>query len=382
MEDTPGKASAPGALGGRTLQDLLRMVSERGGTDLHITVDSPPIMRLNGELRPLPMAPLASGDTKRLCYAILTENQRHRFEEELELDFSFGVRGLCRFRGNIFRQKGSVAAAFRTVPFTAKSLSELGLPPAVGELTKLPRGLVLVTGPTGSGKSTTIAAMLDKINRERREHIVTLEDPIEFVHEHAGCVVSQREVHSDTHSFTEALRHILRQDPDIVLIGEMRDLETISAALTLAETGHLVLSTLHTNSALQTINRIIDIFPDKQQPQVRAQLSLTLQGVLSQQLIARHDQRGRVLALEIMIPNPAIKNLIREAKIHQVYTQMQVGQSRFGMQTMTQSLLELYSRKMISYDEAVAHATEPEELRPMLGDPPSFARAGGHSAKR
>jgi len=364
------------------LQDLLRLVSERGGTDLHITVDSPPIMRVNGELRPLPFPPLAAADTKRLCYAVLTENQRHRFEEALELDFSFGIRGLCRFRGNLFRQKGAVAAAFRTVPYAAKSLSELGLPAIVGELTKLPRGLVLVTGPTGSGKSTTLAAMLDKINRERRQHIVTLEDPIEFVHEHGGCVVNQREVHSDTHSFSEALRHILRQDPDVVLIGEMRDLETISAALTLAETGHLVLSTLHTNSALQTINRIVDIFPEKQQPQVRAQLSLILQGVLSQQLIARQDERGRVLALEIMIPNPAIRNLMREAKIHQVYSQMQVGQSRFGMQTMTQSLLELYSRRLISYDEAIAHATEPDELRPMLGDPPAFARAQPLFAKR
>ncbi len=374
--------TAANPLGGRTLQDLLRMVSDKGGTDLHITVDSPPIMRVNGELRPLPFPPLAAGETKRLCYAILTESQRHRFEETLELDFSFGIRGLCRFRGNLFRQKGGVAAAFRRVPFAPKSLSELGLPPVAGELTKLPRGLVLVTGPTGSGKSTTIASMLDKINRERRQHIVTLEDPIEFVHEHAGCVVNQREVHSDTHSFSEALRHILRQDPDIVLIGEMRDLETISAALTLAETGHLVLSTLHTNSAVQTINRIIDIFPERQQPQVRAQLSLTLQGVISQQLIPRLDERGIVLALEVMIPNPAIRNLIREAKIHQVYSQMQVGQSRFGMQTMSQSLVDLYTRRVITYDEAVAHATEPEELRPMLGEPPAFGRTHSISSKR
>ena len=382
MDDTQQGRPGGTVVGGRTLQDLLRLVSERGGTDLHITVDSPPIMRINGELRPLPFPPLAAGDTKRLCYAVLTENQRHRFEEALELDFSFGIRGLCRFRGNLFRQKGAVAAAFRTVPYVAKSLSELGLPAIVGELTKLPRGLVLVTGPTGSGKSTTLAAMLDKINRERREHIVTLEDPIEFVHEHGSCVVNQREVHSDTHSFSEALRHILRQDPDIVLIGEMRDLETISAALTLAETGHLVLSTLHTNSAVQTINRIIDIFPEKQQPQVRAQLSLILQGVLSQQLIARQDERGRVLALEVMIPNAAIRNLIREAKVHQVYSQMQVGQSRFGMQTMTQSLLDLYSRRLITYDEAVAHATEPDELKPMLGDRPASNRPPSALARR
>ena len=374
MDEGQGKTTGAGAAGGRTLQDLLRLVSERGGTDLHITVDSPPIMRINGELRPLPLPPLNGADTKRLCYAVLTESQRHRFEEALELDFSFGIRGLCRFRGNLFRQKGAVAAAFRTVPYSAQSLSNLGLPAAAGELTKLPRGLVLVTGPTGSGKSTTLASMLDKINRERHDHIVTLEDPIEFVHDHGGCVVNQREVHSDTHSFTDALRHILRQDPDVVLIGEMRDLETISAALTLAETGHLVLSTLHTNSAVQTIDRIIDIFPDKQQPQVRAQLSLILQGVISQQLIARQDERGRVLALELMIPNPAIRNLIREAKIHQVYSQMQVGQTKFGMQTMTQSLLDLYSRRLISYAEAVAHATEPDELRPMLGSPPGSSR--------
>lgn len=373
MEEHANKETGSTFPRGRTLQELLRMVSERGGTDLHITVDSPPILRINGELRPLPFPHLTAKDTERLCYAVLTESQRHRFEETLELDFSFGIRGLCRFRGNLFRQKGAVGAAFRTVPYTAKSLADLGLPPVAGELTKLPRGLVLVTGPTGSGKSTTLASMIDKINRERREHIVTLEDPIEFVHEHAGCVVTQREVHSDTRSFTEALRHILRQDPDVVLIGEMRDLETISAALTLAETGHLVLSTLHTNSAVQTINRIIDIFPEKQQAQVRAQLSLTLQGVLSQQLIARKDEHGRALALEIMIPNSAIRNLIREAKIHQVYSQMQVGQSRFGMQTMTQSLLELYSRRRITYEEAVAHATEPDELRPMLGDPSTFS---------
>ena len=358
-------------LGDKTLQDLLALVSQRGGTDLHITAESPPIMRIGGELRPLPFPPLNAGDTKRLCYDVLTENQRHRFEEDLELDFSFGIRGLSRFRGNMFRQKGAVAAAFRMVPYVAKSLSELGLPRVTADLTKLQRGLVLVTGPTGSGKSTTLAAMISKINRERREHIVTLEDPIEFVHDHAGCVVSQREIHSDTHSFTEALRHVLRQDPDVVLIGEMRDLETISAALTLAETGHLVFSTLHTNSALQTINRIIDVFPEKQQSQVRAQLSLTLQAVISQQLIARRDGRDRVVAVETMIPNPAIRNLIREAKIHQVYSQMQSGQAKFGMQTMTQSLLDLYTRRLITYEEALAHATELEELRPLLGPPPA-----------
>jgi len=352
------------------VQDLLRMMIARGGTDLHLTAESPPMMRLHGELRALPFAVLSAGETKAMCFSVLTENQRNRFEQNLELDFSFGIRGLSRFRGNVFVQRGAVGAAFRAVPYAAKSLQELGLPAVVADLARLPRGLVLVTGPTGSGKSTTLAAMIDRINRERHEHIVTLEDPIEFVHDHIKCIVNQREVSSDTHSFAEALRHVLRQDPDVVLIGEMRDLETMRAALSVAETGHLVLSTLHTNSAIQTINRIIDIFPETQQPQVRAQLSLTLEGVVSQQLVPTTDERGRVVATEIMIPNPAIRNLIREAKIHQVYSQLQVGQLRNGMQTMTQSLLDLYSRRVISYDEALGHATEPDELRPMLGPAP------------
>ncbi len=369
--DDPAQGSAPetSVTGAPTVQDFLRLVAERGGTDLHVTADSPPVMRLNGQLRPLPFPPLSANDTKTLCYSVLTETQKHRFEEQLELDFSFGIRGLSRFRGNLFMQRGAVGGAFRTIPYSARPLAELGLPPVVAELTKQPRGLVLVTGPTGSGKSTTLAAMIDRINNERREHIVTLEDPIEFVHQHKGCVINQREVYADTHSFAEALRHVLRQDPDVVLIGEMRDLETVLAALTVAETGHLVLSTLHTNSAVQTINRIIDIFPEQQQPQVRAQLSLILQAVISQQLIPRSDGRGRVLAVEVMIPNPAIRNLIRENKIHQLYSQLQVGQSKFGMQTMTQSLLDLHTRRLISYEEAMGHATEPDELRPMLGAP-------------
>jgi twitching motility protein PilT len=361
--------------GAPTLQDFLKIVAEKGGTDLHISAESPPAMRLNGELRSLPFPPLSSSDTKTLCYSVLTETQKHRFEEEQELDFSFGIRGLSRFRGNLFIQRGSIGGAFRTVPYSARPLAELGLPPIVAEFTKLPRGLVLVTGPTGSGKSTTLAAMIDKINNERHEHIMTLEDPIEFVHQHKGCVVNQREVYADTHSFSEALRHVLRQDPDVVLIGEMRDLETVMSALTVAETGHLVLSTLHTNSAVQTINRIIDIFPEQQQPQVRAQLSLILHAVVSQQLIPRADGRGRVLAVEVMIPNAAIRNLIRENKIHQLYSQLQVGQTKFGMQTMTQSLVDLFTRRLISYDEAMGHATEPDELRPMLGTPPRLSRS-------
>ena len=378
MREQESASVAPGASvgGAPTIQDFLRIVIEKGGTDLHITAESPPIMRVNGVLTPLPFPPLSSNDTRALCYSVITESQRHRFEEVQELDFSFGIRGLSRFRGNLFLQRGAVGAAFRLVPYSARPLAELGLPPVVAELTKLPRGLILVTGPTGSGKSTTLAAMIDKINRERREHIVTLEDPIEFIHQHRGCIVNQREVYADTHSFADALKHVLRQDPDIVLIGEMRDLETAASALTVAETGHLVLSTLHTNSAVQTINRIIDIFPEQQQPQVRAQLSLILHAVVSQQLLPRVEGRGRVLAVEVMIPNPAIRNLIREAKTHQIYSQLQVGQTKFGMQTMSQSLLDLYTRKLISYEEAMGHATEPDELRSMLGVPPQhrFAR--------
>ena len=372
MPDTANDTSVAGA---PTLQDFLKIVADKGGTDLHITADSPPMMRLHGELRPLPFPPLSSTDTKDLCYSVLTETQKHRFEEQQELDFSFGIRGLSRFRGNLFQQRGSIGGAFRTIPYTARPLAELGLPPVVAELTKLPRGLVLVTGPTGSGKSTTLAAMIDRINTDRHEHIVTLEDPIEFVHSHRGCIINQREVYADTHSFGEALRHVLRQDPDVVLIGEMRDLETVMSTLTVAETGHLVLSTLHTNCAVQTINRIIDVFPEQQQPQVRAQLSLMLQAVVSQQLIPRADGRGRVLAVEVMIPNPAIRNLIRENKIHQLYSQLQVGQTKFGMQTMTQSLLDLYTRKLITYDETMGHATEPDELRPMLGAPSRLSRS-------
>jgi len=356
------------------MQDFLRLVIEKGATDLHITADSPPVMRVNGSLVTMPFPPLTANETKQLCYSLLTESQRHRFEEQSELDFSFGIRGLSRFRGNLFLQRGAVGGAFRLIPYQVRSLAELGLPPIVNELTKLPRGLVLVTGPTGSGKSTTLASMIDRINRERHEHIITVEDPIEFVHEHRACIVNQREVFADTLGFAEALKHVLRQDPDIVLVGEMRDLETVASALTVAETGHLVLSTLHTNSAVQTINRILDIFPTNQQPQVRAQLSLVLQGVISQQLIPRLDGRGRVLAVEVMIPNAAIRNLIREEKVHQIYSQMQVGQTKFGMQTMTQSLTELYHRRLISYDEAVGHATELDELRTMLGAPPTAGR--------
>ena len=350
-----------------SIEAFLREMHERGASDLHIANASPPLIRLHGELVGIAHPPLSPTDTKNLCYSLLTEMQKKKFEEDSELDFSFGIKGVARFRGNLYLQKGAVGGAYRMIPHETPRLQTLGLPPSVPELTTLPRGLVLVTGPTGSGKSTTLAAMIDKVNRERHEHIVTVEDPIEFVHEHKGCLVNQREVFADTHSFGQSLKHVLRQDPDIVLIGEMRDLETIEAALVVAETGHLVFSTLHTNSAVQTINRVIDVFPPHQQAQVRAQLSLVLQGVISQQLIPRKDGRGRALACEVMIPNAAIRNLIREEKVHQIYSQMQVGQSKFGMQTMSQSLIGLVQRNLISGDEALGHATEIEEVRQMLG---------------
>ena len=349
------------------LHDMLKELIERGGSDLHITTNSPPQMRVDGQLIALDMPPLNPVETKQLCYSVLTETQKHKFEEENELDLSFGVKGLSRFRSNIFLQRGAVAGVFRTIPFKILSFDELGLPPIVSDLCGKPRGLVLVTGPTGSGKSTTLASMIDKINRERHDHIVTIEDPIEYLHPHKSCLVNQREVGSDTRSFKHALKYVLRQDPDVVLVGEMRDLETIEAALTLAETGHLCFATLHTNSCVQTINRIVDVFPPYQQTQVRAQLSFSLEAVLSQTLIPRASGKGRILALEIMIPNPAIRNLIREDKLHQIYSQMQVGQDKFGMQTMNQSLFNLHQRRMISLDDALGRSTDPDELKQMLG---------------
>jgi twitching motility protein PilT len=345
---------------------LLKKMIEMGGSDLHITTNSAPRVRVHGRLRPLEMPPLSAADTKSLAYSVLTDAQKHRFEENLELDFSFGLKNLARFRGNVFNQRGAVGAVFRTIPWEIKGFDALGLPPVVRALCDKPRGLILVTGPTGSGKSTTLAAMLDKINSEREEHMITIEDPIEFLHNHKKCLVNQREVHADTHSFSNSLRAALREDPDIVLIGEMRDLETIESALRIAETGHLTFATLHTNSAASTINRIIDVFPAHQQPQIRAQLSMVLEGVLCQALLPRVDGRGRAMVMEILVPNPAIRNLIREDKIHQIYSSMQSGQEKFGMQTFNQSLATAYFQKQISLETAVARSSNADELQEMI----------------
>jgi twitching motility protein PilT len=348
------------------LHQLLKAMIEKGASDLHITTGSPPQLRIDGALVPLKTPPLTPVDTKQLCYSILTDAQKHTFEEQNELDLSFGVKNLSRFRSNLFLQRGAVAGAFRTIPFKILSFQELGLPSVVAELADRPRGLVLVTGPTGSGKSTTLATIIDKINSEQHYHILTIEDPIEFLHPHKNCIVNQREVGADTDSFKKALKYVLRQDPDVVLVGEMRDLETIESALVVSETGHLAFGTLHTNSCVQSINRVVDVFPPYQQPQVRAQLSFVLEGVMSQQLCPKMTGQGRCLALEVMVPNAAIRNLIREDKVHQIYSSMQVGQTKFGMQTMNQALVALVLKRLITVDEAVARAGDLDELRNML----------------
>ncbi len=365
-----------------TLHQLLKTLVERGGSDLHITTNSPPMIRVDGDLVPLDFPPLTVPETKQLIYSILTDVQKHRYEENLELDLSFGVKGLARFRGNVFMQRGAVSGVFRQIPYEILGFRELGVPPVVEPLCNKPRGLVLVTGPTGSGKSTTLATMIDKINREQPRHIVTIEDPIEFLHTHKRCIVNQRELHADTHSFPNALRAVLREDPDVVLVGEMRDFETMDCALRIAETGHLTMATLHTNSAVQTLNRIIDSFPANQQPQVRAQLSFVLEGVLCQTLLPRASGRGRCLAMEILIPTPAIRNLIREDKLHQIYSMMQTGQSKYGMQTFNQSLATLVHRRVISQELAVSVSSLPDELIEMIqrGVGATTAQGAGPSA--
>lgn len=359
------------------MHQLLKAMIEKGASDLHITTGSPPQFRLDGKLHPLKIPPLSPQDTKQLCYSVLTDAQKHRFEETNELDLSFSVQKLSRFRGNVFVQRGNVSGAFRAIPFKILSFDELGLPPIVEELSKKPRGLILVTGPTGSGKSTTLASIIDRINMDRNEHIVTIEDPIEYLHPHKGCIVNQREIGADTDSFKAALKYILRQDPDIVLIGELRDLETIEAALTVAETGHLAFATLHTNSAIQTINRIVDIFPPFQQSQIRQQLSFVLEAVMCQTLLPRANGPGRGLALEVMIPNSAIRALIRDDKIHQLYSSMQVGQSKSGMQTMNQGLASLVMQRIVELEVAKGRSPDPDELQQMIAKGPDARTAGG-----
>ncbi|MBE9531230.1 MAG: type IV pilus twitching motility protein PilT [Proteobacteria bacterium] len=357
-----------------SLQEMLRLMIAQNGSDLHITTGSSPRIRVNGELMPMEdVPPLTGVETRQMCYTVLTDAQKHKFEESSELDFSFGLKSVSRFRGNLFIQRGSVAGVFRSIPFEIKNFHELGLPPVVETLCKRRSGLVLVTGPTGSGKSTTLASIIDRINEEQAHHIITIEDPIEYLHNSKMSLVNQREVGADTESFHNALRYILRQDPDVVLLGELRDMETIATALAVADTGHLCFATLHTNNCVQTVNRIVDMFPAHQQPQVRAQLSFVLEGVLSQTLAVRAGGTGRVMALEVMIPNAAIRNLIREDKIHQIYSQMQIGQAKYGMQTMNQALLDLYLKNTITIDEAMGRTQDMDDMRQML----SNAGAGG-----
>src|SRR5438874_1870337 len=365
-----------------TLSDLLKKMLEMQGSDLHITTNSPPQIRVHGHLTPLDLPPLQPAETKQLAYSVLTDAQKHRFEENLELDFSFGLKGLARFRGNVFNQRGATAAVFRVIPFEIKSFQQLNLPAVIAKLCEKPRGLILVTGPTGSGKSTTLAAMLDKINSERHDHIITIEDPIEFVHQNKNCLVNQREVHSDTKSFSMALRAVLREDPDVVLIGEMRDLETIEAALRIAETGHLTFGTLHTNSAASTINRVIDVFPAHQQSQIRAQLSLVLEGIMCQTLLPKIGGQGRAMSMEILIPNSAVRNLIREDKIHQIYSAMQSGQEKYGMQTFNQALANLYFQKQITLEVALARSSNADELQEMINRGAGLRQGGGGTPAR
>jgi len=347
-----------------TLQQLLEEMIQKKASDLHLVAGSPPVFRIDGNLTVTPYEAMTPAMTEQLAYSVLNDKQKKHFEMEQELDFSFGISGLSRFRANLFLERGSVSMAVRAIPWEIRTFQELGLPPVVAELCMRPQGLVLVTGPTGSGKSTTLAAMVDKINKEKRVHIITIEDPIEYVYRHNKCIINQRQVGSDTMSFANALKYVLRQDPDVVLIGEMRDLETIQAALTLAETGHLTLATLHTNSAAESVNRIIDVFPPYQQPQVRAQLAFVIEGIITQQLIPK-IKPGRALALEIMICTPAIRALIRDEKVHQIYSLIQAG-AKYGMQTMNQSLFQLYVNKVISLDEALSRSSNIEELKRMI----------------
>lgn len=348
-----------------TMNELLKMMFQKNASDLHITAGSPPMLRIDGNIVSTELEKLNPELTQSLIYSILTDEQKERFERESELDVAFGISGYGRIRMNVFKQRGTIASSLRNIPTKIPSFEELGLPNVANNIVNLPKGLVLITGPTGSGKSTTLASMIDYINVHRKCHIVTIEDPIEFLHSHKGCIVNQREVGADTHSFGESLRRVLRQDPDVILIGEMRDLETINAALVVSETGHLVFATLHTTDSVQTINRIIDAFPPYQQPQVRAQLSFVIQAILAQQLLPKAYEGGRVLATEVLIPTMAIRNLIREEKIHQIYSSLQTG-TEFGMQTMNQSLVDLYQKQLVTYNEIFSRTLDPKELERMI----------------
>lgn len=348
------------------VEELCQQMIENSASDLHFAVGISPQLRIDGELFPLDVKPLTPEITKELAYSILTERQIKEFEQEKELDMSFGIKGLSRFRVNVFMDRGSVGVAIRTIPYEIPTFEDLGLPRVVREFAERPQGLILVCGPTGSGKSTTLAALIDKINVERRCHVVTIEDPIEYLHSHKSCIINQREVYADTHSFAAALKHILRQDPDVIMIGEMRDLETMDAAITVAETGHLVFATLHCNDATQSINRIVDVFPPHRQLQVRMQLSFALEGVIVQKLLARKRQNGRVMSLEIMIPTPAIRSLMREDKLHQIYSAISTG-GALGMQTMNQSLHKLYKKGQITYEQALENSMNQEDLLRLMG---------------
>ncbi len=358
------------------LVDILLEVLERDASDLHLSVGSPPIIRINGQLERLDYPRLSANDTRELIYSILSQEQRQRLENEWEIDFSYSVPGRARFRVNAYFQRNSLGAAFRLIPILIKKLEDLGLPKALHDLTRKPRGFCIVTGPTGSGKSTTLAAMIDEINETRDEHIMTVEDPIEFLHRHKKCMVNQREVGADTKSFNRALKSVLRQDPDVILVGEMRDIETMSTALTAAETGHLVFATLHTQDAPQTIDRIIDVFPPYQQDQIRVQLSTTLMGVCTQQLLPTADGRGRVVACELLVPTPAVRNLIREGKTHQIYSVMQTG-TQHGMQTMDAALADLVRRGLITRELAMRRSSTPEDLKRLLVQPAMAGAAAG-----
>jgi len=362
--------TAPATNTGVNLRALLEEMIERDASDLHVTAGERPKMRIDGDIQNSNVdTVLSPKDTLQIAYSVLTENQKKRFELEDELDFSFGIQNLARFRGNCFKQRGCVSMVIRQIPFSIKTFADLGLPPVIARMAEKPRGLVLVTGPTGSGKSTTLAAMIDKINKERKGHIITVEDPIEFIHRHQGCIVNQREIGTDTKSFHNALKYALREDPDVVLIGELRDQETIAAALTIAETGHLALATLHTNSAAEAINRIVDVFPAHQQSQVRTQLQFVLEGIVTQTLLPKAKGRGRAMAAEILVITPAIRALIKDNKIEQIKGMMQAGK-KYGMQTLNDALYQLYMSREVAVEECLRVSGEPNEFLRMIGQPP------------